>query len=268
MGRLLLAARRDSPDLHHEFVFQSRGDSADITWHPGDPVNRLPNCDAVIALWGATSGNQQDLDQNARLATLTADLARGLGARRVVHLSSAAVYGPGQMMNEDRPTENCNSYGKSKLDMEVSIDMDRRRTGLAQIALRLANVVGADSLAPVLRGERPALIDDFSADPKRHLGPLRSYIGAKGLLQIFDALLTLPPETWPNVLNVAAPAPVAMDALARAAGQAVIWQKAPESAVAEVTLDVSRLQTLLPNITPAATASDLIAEWRRLESLA
>lgn len=170
-------------------------------------------------------------------------------------------------MKEDHPTGDCNLYGKSKLAMESEIDLDRQKSDLTHIALRLANVVGADSLAPVLRGERPAKIDDFSAGPD-HQGPIRSYIGAKGLLQILDALCTLPATAWPKILNVAAPLPVSMDALALAAGQPVLWQPAPQTAVPVVTLDVSLLQTLLPDIKLAETAAELIAEWRRLERLA
>ncbi|MEM7731812.1 MAG: NAD-dependent epimerase/dehydratase family protein [Pseudomonadota bacterium] len=267
LGRLLQAARADSPDLHHRFLFQSRGAKADLRWIPGESLDHLPHCIAIIALWGATSGEVDALAQNAALVSLSADLARGLAATRVIHLSSAAVYGPGHNMNEDHPTDHCNNYGKSKLKLEDAVDFDRQKADLTHISLRLANVVGADSVAPVLRGERPAKIDNFSLTPP-HQGPIRSYIGAKGLLQIFDTLLTLPAQAWPKVLNVAAPAPVSMDALARAAGAPVFWQQAPQTAVPEVTLDVSRLQALMPGITLATTAAELVAEWRRLESLA
>lgn len=268
LGRLLQAARLDSPDLHHDFLFQSRSGPADVIWAPGDRLDSLPRCRAVIALWGTTSGSEEDLAQNHRLVALSSDLARGLGATRVVHLSSAAVYGPGQNMDEQNATDTCNPYGKSKLKMEVAVGDQRKAGDLSHICLRLANVVGADSLAPVLRGETPALIDNFNPGPGHHKGPVRSYIGAKGLLKVFDALLALHSKAWPSVLNVAAPLPVSMDALARAAGEKVIWRPAPTGALPEVTLDLSRLEALLPGITLATTAADLVAEWRHLESLA
>lgn len=272
LGRLLRAARDDSPGLIHDFLFQSRSNGADVLWRPGHPTDVLPACDAIIALWGATAGDDAQLALNETLVTLGSDLARDLGARRVVHLSSAAVYGPGQNMHEDHATGDCNRYGKSKLRMEAAVDQERQRGDLTHLCLRLANVVGADSLAPALRGERPTRIDDFDPAPGSHQGPVRSYIGAKGLITILDALLSLPADRWPPVLNIAAPNPIPMEALARAAGQRVIWQPAPETAVAEVSLDVSRLQALLPGIDARMTAedaaADLIAEWLRLESRA
>ncbi|MEO0372327.1 MAG: NAD-dependent epimerase/dehydratase family protein, partial [Pseudomonadota bacterium] len=118
LGRLLRAARRALPDLHHDYVFQSRGSGADVQWSPGDSLAPLPRCTAVIALWGATSGDEAALAQNSLLVAQSRDLAQALRATRLMHLSSAAVYGPGQNMNEDHATNPQNNYGKSKLEME------------------------------------------------------------------------------------------------------------------------------------------------------
>ncbi|MEL7280127.1 MAG: NAD-dependent epimerase/dehydratase family protein [Pseudomonadota bacterium] len=266
LGKLLRAARDLKPYLHHEMVFQSRVGGADIQWSPGDSFDTLPRADAVIALWGRTSGSEEDLADNARLARLSSEMAVGTGATRIMHISTAAVYGPGRMMNEDHPTNTCNLYGKSKKDMETQIAALRDDMGLTHICLRLANVVGADSLAPALRSPGAATIDMFNADTDAPEGPRRSYIGAGDLLGVFDGLLSLPAETWPDVLNVACPKPISMDALIRAANKDVIWRPAPASAAAEVTLDASRLLTLLPSLTFRTTASALIEEWQCLES--
>lgn len=268
LGRLLRAAKADMPDLRHTFVFQSRRPGADIRWSPGEETDPLPRCTGLIALWGATDGTAEELSENTRLVRVGCDLARALGATRMIHMSSAAVYGPGQNMDEDYPTENCNPYGKSKLEMEAAVAQERRSWDLEHICLRLANVVGADSLSPALRGDRPARMDDFSTTPSGHQGPRRSYIGARGLLEMLDALLSLPAQSWPTVLNVAMPQPLSMDALITAAGHPITWHPAPETATQEVTLDVSRLQTLLPCRTAHPTAEELVADWLRLESLA
>ena len=265
LGALLRAARDLSPQVGRSFLFQSRGPGMDICWSPGDSTEDLPRVDAVIALWGATSGTEDELAENARLVPVTSQLARDLGASKVIHLSSAAIYGPGQDMNEDHPIGNCNPYGKSKIDMEHAVDAHREADGLVHICLRLANVVGADSLAPALRQSSPATIDNFGTDTHPQ-GPLRSYISATDLLAIFDALINLPAAAWPHVLNIACPTPIAMDALILAADKEVIWRSAPQSAVAQVTLDVTRLQTLLPSLSFLSTAPALINAWRRLES--
>lgn len=267
LGKLLRAARSDTPDLVHDFVFQSRNPGADLQWSPGQDTAILPKCKAVIALWGATSGTEDALKLNADLVTETVRVAREVGAQHVIHMSSAAVYGPGQTMAEDHPTSHCNAYGKSKLAMEDAVAQHRAEGDLHHICLRLANVVGADSLAPALRNTSPAMMDNFSPNPDTPQGPVRSYIGAGDLIRVLDGLLTLSGTEWPDHINIASSTTFAMDDLMRAANKDVIWQPAPPSATAEVTLDVSRLQALLPNLAHGTTAAELIAQWQRLESL-
>lgn len=265
LGHLLRAAYALNAQTLPPFVFQSRQPGADIQWSEGDPTDLLPRGEAVIALWGATSGDPETLSENTRLADLSTQVAQEIGASRVLHISTAAVYGPGQNINEDHPTDNCNIYGKSKLDMERHVARLSATGTLTHICLRLANVVGADSLAPALRSSEPVKMDMFNDDPTAPVGPIRSYIGAGDLLWVMHGLLNLPAEHWPATLNVACPRPIAMDALLRAADKDVIYRPAPASASAEVTLDVSRLEALLPSVTFHTTAPALIKEWRRLE---
>ena len=267
MGSLLYTSYRANLNHSYRFAFQSRRPGADYQWSPGDDPGPLPRCDAVIGLWGATAGSQAALSENARLVSTTSQTAQAIGAKRVIHLSSAAVYGPGVAMNEDHPVGHCGDYGKSKLDMEEAAKAQHQEDGLTHLCLRLANVVGADSLAPALRSPDAAKIDNFTQPPAPPKGPLRSYIGASDLLKVLDGLLSLPEVAWPQILNVACPEPIFMDALIRAADKDVTWQPAPPTAVAEVTLDVTRLQRLLPSFTFMTTAPALIDDWRRLESL-
>ena len=262
LGRLLRAAHaRDGSGA--QILFQSRGDTADIRWSPGDDLGALPCCDAVLALWGRTGGSAQELSDNSRLAQISLDVARATGAGMVFHVSSAAVYGPGAGLDEAAPTRPGNDYGRAKLVMEQRI-ASFPPNGMTHCILRLANVVGADSLAPALQGPGPARLDRF-ADGR---GPVRSYIAASDLLDVVTALACKPAAALPPVLNVAAPRPVAMQDLLQAAGKAITWQRAPSKAVQDVTLDAGALSRLLPATRCRNEAGALIADWRELETRA
>jgi len=77
---------------------------------------------------------------------------------------------------------------------------------------------------------------------------------------IIAALLTLP--DLPPVLNVAQPGPVEMAALLRAAGRDFATAAAPQTAIAEVALDVTRLTAFLaPKMSlPVADPRAMLAE--------
>jgi nucleoside-diphosphate-sugar epimerase len=123
--------------------------------------------------------------------------------------------------------------------------------------LRIGNVAGADALLAQARGRDSAdiLIDRFDDGGT----PLRSYIGPGTLA---DALMRLAeyPATLPPVLNVAAPVPVEMGVLADAAG--LHWRpRATEQGQAQrITLDCTRLWSLLPVSPRAADPADMIAQ--------
>lgn len=262
LGGLLRMARASNPDLADGFVFQSTKPGADLRWTPEDTDTELPGCATVVALWGQTSGNADTLADNVSLVVLTDRVARACNADRAFHLSSAGIYGPGKTLTETCTPDPGNAYARSKLDMERAVAALDSTGRLRHCCLRLANVVGADSLAPALRGERPLTLDRFASGD----GPLRSYIGATDLLGVLKALSGVEPHLLPDVLNIAGPEPVPMEALARAAGRAVHWVDAPDDAVPEVTMDVSRLQALLPNHVFTNGATALIADWQRLET--
>lgn len=260
LGQLLRRAwqNRDAPPA----IWMSRGAAADVTWSPGTPMPDLPRCDSVIALWGRTSGTAGDLAVNVDLVAEAETLAQACDARRVLHFSSAAVYGPGIALSETAPTRPIAPYGHSKLAMEAAIralPRDTRR----HCCLRLANVVGADSLAPALtRTDAPVMLDRFADGG----GPVRSYVAPGDLADIIMALVALPPDQLLPCLNVTAPIPVSMESLAQAAGRPVIWREAAASAVQTVTLDGSRLARLFPFLYPKTTADQMIEDWRTLEA--
>lgn len=253
LGRLLRRAwaRAPVPGWRPLWCARQPGPGIDAVWHPGDPAPAPAG--AVLALWGVVPG-RGELAQNTTLARAAMALGRECGAGRVLHCSSAAVYGPGDTLHEGTPCAPANAYGAAKLDMEAAIARDN---GPATCAMRLANVVGADSLFRALESDAPMVIDRFPDGQ----GPRRSYAAPSGILRAVATLLGA--EPLPEVINVAAPGTVGMDALARAAGRDFSWRPAPETALAEVSLDTARLQALTGDSAPA-TAEALIAEWQQL----
>ena len=238
----------------------TRSAPSDFQWE--NPTAPLPAADAIIALWGVTSGNDAELAHNTHLARTSLEAARKSGARLVLHFSSSAVYGPAQNASESSPTNPANAYGRAKLLMEQAI-ANFPDEGLTHCCLRLANVVGADSLAPALSGTAPVTFDRFS-DGR---GPMRSYMAMGHLARVLAALCTTPRQSLPAILNVASPKPVEMQALAEAAGKPILWQPAPDTAIQRVTIDASQLAHLLPKIDPLTTARDMITDWQQLEAM-
>lgn len=226
-------------------------------------MSTLPRAGMVVALWGRTGGTAEDLADNARLVATSHAVARSCGARRLLHLSSAAVYGPGRALDEAAPLCPAGDYGRAKLAMERAVARLPGGEGIAHCSMRLANVVGADSLAPGLAGHGPVAMDRFPGGG----GPRRSYIAASDLLRILAGLAALPAGGLPAVLNVAAPDPVDMDALVRAAGLKLAWRPAPKTAIPELTLDTGRLTRLLPRLSYRTGATDMVADWKELEAM-
>src|SRR6056297_3476357 len=73
-------------------IWLSRHPPADLCWSPEAALPECPPCAAVIALWGQTTGDATDLAQNVALVAQGVRLAHACGARRVLHLSTAAIY--------------------------------------------------------------------------------------------------------------------------------------------------------------------------------
>jgi nucleoside-diphosphate-sugar epimerase len=259
VGTFLRAAWHADPGIAPTWC--ARRPPADIVWSPWHDVPELPRCGTVLALWGRTGGDARMLAQNCELARAACHLARACGAGRVIHLSSAAIYGPGTRMRETQPAAPANAYGAAKLDMERTI-AGLPRDGPHHVVLRVANVIGADSLATALRDPtRPVTLDRF-ADAS---GPCRSYIAPGDLARVFAALMRLPEDDLPDILNVAAPEPVAMADLARAAGRPPIWRDAMAGAQPCISLDTARLGHLLPGAVRCTTPAQMIDDWHRLE---
>lgn len=260
LGGLLQAVWAKWPEAPIRPIYAARADASDCQLHGDGPLPDLPRCDMVIALWGDTTGTATGPASNAALAHRSRAVAQACGATRVLHFSSAAVYGPGTQMSENAPPAPINPYGQSKLLMETAV-AGFAEDDMRHCCLRLANTVGADSLAPALCAHGPVTLDRF-ADGH---GPQRSYIAPGDLAHVLAALALLPETALPATLNIAAPEPVAMADLAYAAGQEIRWRTAPPSATQTVSLDTSALHALLPGLSLRRSAADMIADWHSLK---
>lgn len=230
----------------------------------------LGGTERVLCLAGSIPGRSADLQDNSRLACAAVQAAAraaelsGGAAARVLLTSSAAVYGnqPG-LLSEDSPLTPANAYGAAKVEMERRARDLGQQLGVPVTALRIGNIAGLDA---ILGGWQPGFCLDQFADGR---SPRRSYIGPQTLARILAALVAAP--ALPAALNLAQPGPLEMAALLRAADLPFAWRPAPPAAIAEVELDLRRLQQLLPTaapnapLLPPADAPQMLAEWANIE---
>lgn len=221
-------------------------------------------CSVILCLAGPVPGRScEDMQRHSDLACAAVRCGAAVGAR-VLLASSAAVYGAavgGQGgLCEDQPLAPANAYGAAKAEMEQVAAALGAELGVAVTALRIGNIAGFDA---ILGGWKPGFQLDLFPDGST---PRRSYIALSTLADVLAALVEM--QNLPPVLNIAQPGTVEMAAVLRAAGYAFATRPAPDSAIPEVALDVSRLAGLLeagsiplPFADPAAMA----AEWSMLE---
>jgi len=274
VGGMVLHHWRENDALGFSIVRQDRRDvpPCGLQWSPLDGVGTLVDhvrrsgpINAMVVLAGVTSGPGKDLDLNSALALACVAAAQQAQIGRVLLSSSSAVYGAGKgiPLTEAAPTEPVNAYGKAKCAMELAVapwrDRGRDR-GLDLCCLRIGNVAGADALllnVARLSPQEPVIIDRF-ADGQ---GPIRSYIGAGTLAAVLRTLATQA-ASLPPVLNIGAPAPVSMEALAHAAGQPYRFRHAPSQARQHITLDCAALARLHPFTTDDSDPHAMVAQWR------
>lgn len=241
---------------------------------PAGLVQLMAGAEAVLCLAGSIPGRGMDLADNSRLACAAVQAAAraaeisGAPAARVLLSSSAAIYGnqPG-VLSEDSPLSPANAYGAAKVEMEQQALALGQQLGVPVTALRIGNIAGLDA---ILGGWQPGFTLDQFAD---HRSPRRSYIGPVTLARVLAALAACP--ELPTVLNLAQPGPLEMAALLRAAELEFAWRPAPQAAIAEVELDVSRLRQVLSEaggarlqtgLSTPADAAQMVTEWARVQS--
>ncbi len=216
------------------------------------PPKGLPRGAVVLHLAGATRGTEAELEANVDLVAPLLDLCRQVAARRLLYLSSAAVYPAGALLPESTVPAPPNAYGRSKARAEALLPA-RGETPVT--ILRPGNVAGADALlGPRMSSE--IILDPVPGQPG---GPLRSWIGPRALAQVLAVLCR---RDLPPVLNLAQSPPLPMADLLDASGLPWRYGTRP-AAVPVATQDGALLQGLVP--LPPATPEQLAAEaaWAR-----
>jgi nucleoside-diphosphate-sugar epimerase len=274
VGRLLEAVWRQNAPVGVRLLAQSRRRSeragADaLTWAPIEDgaaplaawVKANGPISSMLMFAGVTPAPGADPAVNVALteAALAAAAAAGIG--KVLLASSSAVYEPGQALCETAPTRPVSAYGQAKLDAEARAAIWRAR-GLQVSTLRIGNVAGADALlctaAKARSGGEPLRLDSFADGT----GPMRSYIGPATLAEVLETLARQ--FAPPQVLNVASPDPVTMQALAEAAALPFVFAPAPASARQSVTLDCTALAALHRFRPADSDPAEMVAQLRRI----
>ncbi|SDC48404.1 NAD-dependent epimerase/dehydratase family protein [Streptomyces prasinopilosus] len=192
LGRHVVAHLRGLPDTHLPEAGRSStgagpGLRVDLA---ADSPDRLAKTlaeaapDAVINCAGATGGDAVTLAEvNARgPAALCAALRRAAPRARLVHLGSAAEYGPGRpgtKVTETAATHPLGPYGATKLAGTAAVTA----SGLDAVVLRVGNPVGPGApptglpgrVAALLREAGPATGTGAGAEAVLRLGDLSAY---------------------------------------------------------------------------------------------
>jgi nucleoside-diphosphate-sugar epimerase len=218
----------------------------------------------MVNLAGVTSGDANTLAANVDLGLAGCEAARAAGVRHVFLCSSSAVYGRGSAkqhaLGENDATHPANPYGKAKLRMEeeaLEWASHPGRPGLT--LLRIGNVLGADALIGGVQRGRIVTLDPVPGQPE---GPMRSYIGPRGLARVLWRLAELAQAgaVLPPVLNIAAPLPVGMAELLEAGR--ISWQWGPDNpaVLARLVLDTTLLEALCPGLAGPGSPRALMQE--------
>lgn len=262
-----------------EFTFQTRDSAAlrctDVLWDimqtPPEALAQTPafDCmppfDCMIVLSGIVPKPGADFSLNSDIGTASLAAAAHLGIKTVFLASTSAVYGTHQNhpFRESDPTHPVNAYGHSKLIMETQCLAQAQALGITLCCLRIGNVAGADAVlinAQALPPDGKLALDVFP-DKKT---PLRSYIGPDTLARVLCTLVHKRGDI-PAVLNIAAPHPVTMQALARSAGVPFELRPVEDQGHQYVTLECSAL-ALLYSFDPVDSEPDeMVRQWRNAQ---
>lgn len=274
IGTMLRRAwARDAEDVRKAgitFTFQTRHIQPehpdDLLWdvlHAPPPTDAGP-FECMIVLSGIVPRGGADFTLNTAIGTACVAAAAQMGIPAVLLASTSAVYGTDSdlPLREEDPLRPLHDYGRSKRDMEEVCQAQARALGVALCSMRIGNVAGADALlinAAALGPDEKLRLDCF----KDGGTPLRSYIGPHSLARVMLSLIAQRTEL-PAALNIAAPDPVTMGALAQAAQAPVDLQPAQGQAHQHVTLACEALAALHPFDPVASQPAEMIRQWRML----
>ncbi|SEK92660.1 NAD-dependent epimerase/dehydratase family protein [Pacificibacter marinus] len=211
----------------------------------------------------ASQTNESALTAHVTLVEQALNAAASIDVRRVIVASSSAVYGAGHGVpfHESDVLEPVNAYGVAKCEMEKVCRARANTLGIDLCFLRIGNVAGADALlgsaALWQQGDAPVVLDIFPDGQ----GPRRSYIGPQSLAFVLSGLAQQS-GLLADVINVAAPQSVSMNALLDAAG--IDWQAryVAASPLQDIALNCSLLEELVLVTNADSAPSNIIGQWR------
>ncbi|MBB3995913.1 nucleoside-diphosphate-sugar epimerase [Sulfitobacter undariae] len=255
-----------------ELVFQTRqaepSHPDDLIWHvlgeTPQAVRDAPPFDCMIVLSGITPKPDADFTLNTQIGAASLRAAADLGIGHVLLASTSAVYGSASdaPFAEIDPLEPVNDYGRSKLEMEQACQPQARALGVGLCSLRIGNVAGADAL--LMSGAALASHETLQLDCFEDGGtPVRSYIGPISLAQVMISLVRRRAQL-PFALNIAAPHPVTMGALAEAAKMPVTLRPTQNNAHQHITLACDALSALHDFDQAESTADEILRQWQSL----
>jgi UDP-glucose 4-epimerase len=241
--------------------------SEELKWAPlegrtplEEYVTKTGDLDVMIVLAGVTPRTGKDLSLNTSLAMRCLEAAKFVGIKRVLLASSSAVYGigSGKPFDESDIARPINEYGAAKLEMEKACD-EWRDNKLEVCCLRIGNVAGADALLLNIAESlpnKPVKIEIF----KDGHGPMRSYIGPETLSQVLHSLSSQK-RKLPDIINIAAPAPIYMESLAAELGIQCLKVKSGAQSIQNITLNCDRLKKYHHFIDNDSAPSSMVSQW-------
>ena len=164
----------------------------------------------VINVAGRVHGNMDDLtDANIRFPTKLARAAREGGVKQFVQVSSFAVYGSAEHIDQNTPEASANDYGRTKAEGDRQLH-----------ALAADNFFVASLRLPFLFDlDRPALFRQlFNAVRLLPYFPIASQPMMRSMISYIDAAITLRAvveDGRSGIFHAAAPTPFHFDLLSR-----------------------------------------------------
>ncbi|MFI7383928.1 NAD-dependent epimerase/dehydratase family protein [Streptomyces sp. NPDC049813] len=210
--RVLTGGRHPADDLRVDLATVRPGTLAEL-------IGRAAP-DAVANCAGAVGGSSLTLvEANSRApAVLCAALRDAAPAARLVHLGSAAEYGPtalGERTPEEAPARPVCAYGASKLAGTLAVT----GSGLDAVVLRVTDAVGPGAGPAQLPGRLTAELREAlrhgRTDPLRvgGLAAHRDYVDVRDVATAVALALTAP-QPLPPLLNIGSGRAVAVRELA------------------------------------------------------
>lgn len=259
---------------------QTRSGAGDVNWS-GSILDAV-DCEifqpgaVIINMIGSTSQNEDELQSvNVSFVQELLQHAAKTGVAHIILASSAAVYGNGgeTALTENAPLKPITPYGASKARMEDIVHATASRAGFPAITiLRIGNVAGSDALLLAARNRdakgEPMLLHRFA----NGTAPVRSYIGPRDLFDVVHAL-SHPHAKSIRTLNVAAPAPLSLDAVLKAYRTHLLpnltWADAPVPAGVppQVVLSTKTLERLVKLNWNTAYATDMAQQVAQDQAL-